>query len=208
MLFVWVAFQLWSAAHTSAPVSILLHVTILLLVCQVGDSQHQNIQSALPRSRVICYAGMHTCLHCSCHWLQFPTTPTLCDCFHDTTVRVLTPVDVALEIRPINPSKAMIQYSWFVVHYSMLLPDNLLDTTMTALRILIIFMTIIHELMMTNKNVGHTYTLQYMQCLSNHCRWVPCDVFVGRPNTQLPVECLFLHDMYWCIRVVINWIWI
>ena len=79
--------------------------------------------------------------------LYFLATPTLCDCFHDATVKALTPVDVAIEIRPINPSKPMIQYPWFVVHYTMLLPDNLLDTTMTALRVLIIFMIIIHELM-------------------------------------------------------------
>ena len=53
----------------------------------------------------------------------------------------------------------MIQYSWFDVRYTILLPDNLLDTTMTALlpdnlldttmtalRVLIIFMITIHEL--------------------------------------------------------------
>ena len=32
------------------------------------------------------------------------------------------------------------------MHYTMLLPDNLLHTTMTAARVLIIFMTIIPEL--------------------------------------------------------------
>ena len=39
----------------------------------------------------------------------------------------------------------MIQYPWFDVHYTMLLPNNLLDTTMTAPWVLIIFMIIIHE---------------------------------------------------------------
>ena len=66
------------------------------------------------------------------NFLYFSATPTLCDCFHDATVRALTPVDVALQIRPINPSKPRIQYSRFLVHYTMLLPDNLLDTTMTG----------------------------------------------------------------------------
>ena len=42
----------------------------------------------------------------------------------------------------------------------------------------------------------------YMQCLSNNCQWVPCDVFVGRPNIQLPVE-YFSLDIYWGIRAVI-----
>ena len=125
------------------------------------------------------------------HLLYFSATPTLCDCFHDTTVGALTPVDMTLEIRPINPSKPTILYSRFVVHYTMLLPDNLLDTTMAALRVLFIFMIIIHGLMSDQQKVGHTFTLQCMQCLSNHCQWVPCDVFVCRPNTQLPVECRF-----------------
>ena len=46
----------------------------------------------------------------------------------------------------------MIHYPWFVVQYTMLLPDNVLDTEMTALRLLIIFMITIHELM-ANKQV-------------------------------------------------------
>ena len=53
----------------------------------------------------------------------------------------------------------MIQYSWIAVHYTILLPDNLLDTRMTALRALIIFMTIIHELMSDqHKCRPYTYT--------------------------------------------------
>ena len=129
------------------------------------------------------------CLHYSLHWLCFSSSPTLCD--HDATARPLTHVHVPLEIRPKSPSKPMIQHPWFVVHYTLLLPDNLLDTTMTALRVLITFVIIIHELISNQQKVGHTCTLRYMQCLSNHYLWVPCDVFVGRPNTQLPVECLF-----------------
>ena len=96
------------------------------------------------RDPVICYAGINTCLQCSCHLLHLFALPTPCDCFHDTTVRALTPVDVALEIRTINPSKTIIQDSWFVLHYTILLPDSLLYTTMTAVRVLIIFMIIIH----------------------------------------------------------------
>ena len=91
----------------------------------------------------------------------------------------------------------MIQYLWFVVHYTMLLPDNLLDTTMTALRGLIIFMIIIHELMSNQQESGpYMYTTVHV-CLSNHCLWMSCDVFVGRPNTQLPVAYLFP----WYIRM-------
>ena len=53
----------------------------------------------------------------------------------------------------------MIQYSWFVVHYAMLLPDNLLDTTTAALRALIIFILIIHELVSNQqKSRPHMYT--------------------------------------------------
>ena len=41
---------------------------------------------------------------------------------------------------------------------------------------------------MTNKKVGQTCTLQYMQCLSNTVRAM---LYIGRPSTQLPVECVF-----------------
>ena len=51
------------------------------------------------------------------------------------------------KFRSIYLSKPMIKYSWMVVYYTMLLPDNLLDTTMTALRVPVISMIIIHELM-------------------------------------------------------------
>ena len=54
---------LWAAEHKGAsyiyvPVSISLYVITLLLICLVGDLQHQNIQTVWPRSRVICYARM------------------------------------------------------------------------------------------------------------------------------------------------------
>ena len=143
------------AEHISGPVYILMLVTILLLACQVGNLQHQNIQTVWSKSRVICYAGMHTfCLHCSHHSLYFLAIPVLCDYFHDATVTALTLIDVG--IRPINPSKSMTQYLWFVVHYTMVLPDNLLDTTMTALRLIIIFMIIIHEIM-SDQRKGRPY---------------------------------------------------
>ena len=73
----------------------------------------------------------------------------------------------------------MIQYSWCVVHYTMPLHNNLLVTIVTARRALIIFMIIIYELMSDQQN-GRPY--MYTTYL---CQLVPCDVFVGRPNTQL-----------------------
>ena len=79
--------------------------TILLFVCQDPP-------------------GMNTCLHGSRHVLSFLATPALCDCVYDATVRALSDVDVALEMRPIIPSKPMIQYPWFVVHYTVILPEN------------------------------------------------------------------------------------
>ena len=69
----------------------------------------------------------------------------LCDCLHDAIAGALAPVDMPFQIISIYPSKPV--NSWFVVHYTMLLPHNLLDTTMTALRVLIIFLITIHELM-------------------------------------------------------------
>ena len=98
--------------------------------------------------------------------IHFLATPTLCDFFHGATVTALTPADVALEVRPIDPSKHMIQRSWFVVHYAMLLTVKLLDTTMTSLRVLINFMIIIHELMSDQQKsrpytTVHYSTLQY-----------------------------------------------
>ena len=54
---------------------------------------------------------LHTSLHCSYYLHYFLATPTLRDCFHDATARALKHVDAALDIRQVNPSKHVIQYS-------------------------------------------------------------------------------------------------
>ena len=85
----------------------------------------------------------------------------------------------------------MIQYSWFVVHYTMLLPDNLLETAMTALlpdnlletamtalRVLIIFTINIHELMSDKqKRAPYIYTTSHavsVKSLSVSTMWCVC----------------------------------
>ena len=63
----------------------------------------------------------------------------------------------------------MIQYSWFVVHYTVLLPGNLLDTAMKALRVLIILMIIIHELM-SDQQKSRPYTTVQAVSVKSLCR--------------------------------------
>ena len=86
----------------------------------------------------------------------------------------------------------MIQCSWFVVYYSMLWPDNLLDTTMTAIRLLIIFMRIIHELMRDQqKRRPHMHTAVHAVSVKSQlvsamwCVWKPHSWYT--PNIQLNV---------------------
>ena len=149
-MFVWVP-RHKRAVHIALTVSTLLHFTILLIVCQVISTKTSRKCDWEGEWSVICLNTHLPPLHS-----PFSANTTLCDCFHDANVRALTPVDVALDISPINPSKPMIQYSWFVVHYTTLLPDNVLDTTMTILRVLIIFMIIIHDVMNDQQKVHYS----------------------------------------------------
>ena len=143
---------------------------------------------------MICYKGIHIRLHCSRHLLYFSVAPALYDCFHDATGRALTPVDEALEIRPRNLSKTMIRYSCFVLHYIMLLPDNFLDTTMTALRVLVIFMVIIHKFMSDqHKSRPYTYTTVHAVSVKSLSMSVVCLLVGPTLNYRLNV---FSPDMY------------
>ena len=85
----------------------------------------------------------------------------------------------------------MIQYSWSLVHGSTIpLPNNLLYTTMTALRALIIFMIIIHELMSDQqKSRPYMHTTVHgsvCQITVGECQ-VMCLLVVSTLNYQLNV---------------------